>query len=67
MRGCGVRSSIACTAPPASIGRWPAPLVAMVVPADPEALISDLDEVEPRPGWEERAVARWRAARDAGS
>lgn len=27
------------------------------------ARIGDLDDVEPPPGWEDRAVARWRAAR----
>jgi len=26
------------------------------------ALIRDLELIEPAPGWEERAVARWRAA-----
>jgi hypothetical protein len=25
--------------------------------------IRDLEEIEPPPGWEERALARWRAAR----
>jgi ferric-dicitrate binding protein FerR (iron transport regulator) len=27
------------------------------------ARLGDLDEIEPAPGWEDRAVARWRRAR----